>query len=309
MELGRDPGDKAWVLTVRTNFKNAEFKIYRKHMWKDSLNLMEMYLPPSTSMPALTPVLSKPQNIPYPNSKVKQAPPPPPNPAALNEKRTKEETHVDKVFRKHSVQEVGDTCKPLKMDEKIPNHTLKCYAQLAISRTFSDIVGTHWQDHTWYFGADWIIKRWIEPKEGFTHEDVEVSHSQEEHPDGGTTGGSGGLGWSEELHPTQGTKGSTWLIVKWIANGTRMTTVTAGTGEHATTAGRGGRSNTPATTEWVVTLMMVRVLLTLTMVRALLACVLTCMQSSKLEQQLICGGKTFDEGQFEGGNPGARSDQ
>jgi len=53
-------------------------------------------------------------------------------------------------------------------------------------------------------------------------------------------------------------------------------------------------------------LMMVRALLVLTMVRALLACVLTCMQSSiiwhisgrigKLEQQLICGGKTFDKG-------------
>jgi len=165
MELGRDPCDEAWVLTVRRNFKNAEFKIYRKRMWKDSLNLMEMYLPPSASMPALTPVLSKSQNIPYPNSKVnqapcpprpprqwprlpgpppwppQQAPPPLSNPAALYEPLTKEETHVDKVFRKHSFQEVGETCKPLKIDKKIPNHALKCHAQLAIPRTFSDLVG------------------------------------------------------------------------------------------------------------------------------------------------------------------------
>jgi len=83
MELGRDPCDEAWVLTVRTNFKNAEFKIYRKHMWKDSLNLMEMYLPPSTSTPASTPVLSKSQNIPYPNRKVNQAPHPLPPPRQL----------------------------------------------------------------------------------------------------------------------------------------------------------------------------------------------------------------------------------
>jgi len=79
------------------------------------------------------------------------------------------------VFRKNSFQEAQDTCKPLKTDEKIPIHALKCYAQLAVSRTFSDIVRTFWQDHAWYFGADWIVKRWIQS--GFTQEDTDVSQN------------------------------------------------------------------------------------------------------------------------------------
>jgi len=190
------------------------------------------------------------------------------------------------VLRKNDVLDVGDSPKP----------------QVAVPKTFSDLVWTRWQDHAWSFGADWIIKWWIEPEDGFTHDDVEGSQNQEERPDGGTTGGSGGLRWSEEPHPTQGTKGSTRLFVKWIANGARMTTAATGTGEHSNTpvttdwTGRGKHSNAPVTTEWMATLMMVR---------ALLACVLTCLQSTiirctsgridKPEQRSTRGGKTFDE--------------
>jgi len=151
------------------------------------------------------------------------------------------------VFTKNGFQKVGDTCKSLKLD-----HALKCYAQLAISKTFFNLSGTHWQDHTWYFGADWIVKKWTES--GFTHNNtegcqynsnVQQSGNQEEHPDGRTTGGSGGIQLSKAMQ--EGTKCSSQLIVfsKWIAGGTRAI---AGTGEHAATTRSGEHRNIRATT-------------------------------------------------------------
>jgi len=200
------------------------------------------------------------------------------------------------VFRKNGFLKDGDACKPLILDKMIPNHALKCHAQLAVPRTFLDLVGMNWQDHAWSFRTDWITKRWVEPKEGSPHKDGEGPQNQEEHPDGRTTGGSGGLEWSEEQQPMQETKGSTWLIVKWIATGTRMMIVTI----------RGEHRNNLITTEWVAMLMMVRALLGMLMVRVLLAHALTYLQSiiirysggtfGKPVQQPTARGKTSHKG-------------
>jgi len=373
-DLGKHPYDDVWVPTVQANFCKTAFQLYRNRTYKDLVPLFEDVIPlvdhhsDAAKTPILTPVLSKPQNIPNPKSKVNRAPPPPPRPPPQlprtrpppppprqlpplprprpppppprqlpplprprpppppprqlpplplprppppptrqlpqlpgpppqpSQPLIKRETHVDKVFRKNGFLNFGDACNPLQLDERI--RTLKYRAQLAISKTTFDLSGMYWQNHAWYFGADWIVIRWVEPKEGFPHGDTEGYQSQEERPDGGTTGGSGGLRWRDELLRTQGIKDLTWLI----ASDTRVMTATTGRGEHGT--------------EWIATFMMVRALLTvralsfmmvraLLTVRALSAHAFTCLRSTVIcyssgrrsEQcQSIGGGKFTNEG-------------
>jgi len=79
-DLGKHPYDNVWVLTVQANFYKTAFQLYRNHTYQDLIPLFEDVIPlkiplverhsDTAKTPILTPVLSKPQNIPNPKSNV-----------------------------------------------------------------------------------------------------------------------------------------------------------------------------------------------------------------------------------------------
>jgi len=72
---------------------------------------------------------------------------PEPAPVALYKLLSKQEAHVDKVLRKNDVSDVRDSPKPW----------------LAIPKTFPNLIGKHWQDHTWGLGQIGLLKN--EPRQ------------------------------------------------------------------------------------------------------------------------------------------------